>query len=129
MGKNNITVRKWRSKWAEANGKLQVFAKGSDGKGMSDSELEKSMLAILTDAPRPGTPPVITAAEKQRIRAMACQKPEEYGYPHAQWSHRLLAKAIVEQKILKEISPVYVGIILKKTLFGPIRPSTGSTRT
>jgi transposase len=127
LKKNNFTVRKWRDRWAESYDDLQTFANGCDG-GVSDSELEKRMLQILTDAPRPGTPPVITEEEKQRIRVMACQKPEEYGYPHAQWSHRLLAKAIVEEKILDEISPVYVGIILKKMTSDPTKPNTGSTR-
>jgi len=108
------TVRTWRARWAACYEQLSIFEKGKSGEGVSDLELLKRMLAILTDHPRSGKPPRITLSQKQQIVAMACRKPSEYGLPMTRWTHETLAQVAKAEKIVKSISPRYVGEILKK---------------
>jgi hypothetical protein len=111
----NTTVRKWRNRWALATDTLKTFSKGVNGKKPTDKQCLDKMLEILSDAPRPGKPAVITQTQKKEIIAMACQKPKNYHLPFSRWTHKLLAQTIIEEKILSTISARYVGIILKKT--------------
>ena len=66
----------------------------------------------LFDAPRPGKPSQITAAQKAQVTALACSKPPK---GHAQWTLRLLADKAVELEILEDISHEKIRDILKKT--------------
>lgn len=128
LGKYNSTVRNGRNKGADSYHELPQCVRGNHNEGIRDFALQRKMLELLTDAPRSGTPPVITKAQQEQIRAMAGQQPEESGYPHTQWSHRLLAKAGVRDKRWDDISAVYVGLILKKMQSGLTKPQTGSSR-
>lgn len=114
MGKINTTIRLWRNRWASNFKKLEEFSCAIDGKGVTDFELEKKMLEILGDGYRSGAPASIGEVQKEQIRTMACQKPEEHGYPFTTWSERLLEKAVKEKGIVPEISHVWIGKILKK---------------
>ena len=125
----NTTVRKWRNRWALSLNELTVFSQGVNETRPPDHKLLEKMLNVLSDAPRTGKPPVISEAAKQEITAMACQKPEDFNLPFAAWTHQLLARAVVQEKVLKTISPRYVGIILKKTNYSRIKVNTGSTQT
>jgi putative transposase len=55
----------------------------------------------------------ISLAEKQRLMALACQKPEDFGIPVTQWNREMLAQVAQAQGIVKKISPRYVGKLLK----------------
>lgn len=125
----NNTVRKWRDRWAMMEPQLEIYSQGVNGKRPTDKQLLDKMLEILTDAPRPGRPAVISEAAKQQIKAMSCEKPEKYGLPVSVWSHQLLAKTVVGEQILPKISPRYVGVILKKANFVPTSLNTGSIPT
>ena len=128
MGKINTTIRLWRNRWVENFKKLEEFRCGIDGKGVTDFELEKKMLEILGDGYRCGAPVSIGEAQKEQIRAMACQKPEEHGYPFTAWSERMLEKAVKEKGIVLEISHVWVGKILKKMKSGHTKQNIGFTQ-
>jgi transposase len=52
---------------------------------------ERGVIEALDDRPRAGRDPVITAAAKTWLVALACRKPKELGYPHELWTTRLLA--------------------------------------
>src|ERR1700680_4362795 len=52
---------------------------------------ELGVIEALDDRPRAGRDPVITAAAKTWLVALACRKPKELGYPHELWTTRLLA--------------------------------------
>lgn len=114
MRTSNRTVKRWRNRWKKSWDELQTFAKGKDGQGIKEHEFGGKILEILRDAPRPGTPPTILKAQKEQIRAMACEKPEKYGYPFTHWSEASLAKAVIAQGIVHSISSIHVGRILKK---------------
>src|ERR1700726_4364056 len=52
---------------------------------------ELGVIETLVDRPRAGRDPVITAAAKTWLVALACRKAKELGYPHELWTTRLLA--------------------------------------
>jgi putative transposase len=107
-------VDRWRRRWIGGYQALCEFEQGPDGQGVSDLELLSQMLSLLKDAARPGAPKVITLEQEQQIRALACENPSNYGIPVTHWTHELLSIAAQQQGIIEQISPRYVGVILKK---------------
>jgi transposase len=93
------TVRLWRNRWV----KLQDLA-------LDDLSLEDR----LADAPRPGAPAKITADQRCRIEALACEKPEESDRPITHWSAREIADEVKKRKIVETISPRQAARLLKR---------------
>lgn len=95
------TVRLWRNRWVE----LQdiPFA-------------DLSIADRLQDAPRPGAPAKITADQRCRIEALACEKPENSERPITQWSAREIADELKKRKIVDEISPRHAARLLKRLI-------------
>ena len=93
------TVRLWRNRWV----KLQ------------DSSLEDlSLEDRLRDAPRPGAPARISADQRCRIEALACEKPEESDRPITHWTAREIADELKKRKIVANISPRHAARLLKR---------------
>jgi putative transposase len=93
------TVRLWRNRWV----KLQDFS------------LEDLSLADrLQDAPRPGAPARITADQRCRIEALACEKPEASDRPITHWTAREIADELKKRKIVDNISPRHAARLLKR---------------
>lgn len=93
------TVRLWRKRWAE----LQSIALA-----------DLSAVERLGDAPRPGAPCRITADQRCRIEALACQPPEEHERPITHWTAREIAAEIIQQDIVENISPRHAARLLKR---------------
>jgi transposase len=93
------TVRLWRNRWVE----LQDIS-------LDDLSIE----GRLQDAPRPGAPAKITADQRCRIEALACEKPENSERPITQWSAREIADELKKRKIVDEISPRHAARLLKR---------------
>lgn len=93
------TVRLWRQRWV----KLQDIS-------LADLSIEDR----LQDAPRPGAPAKITADQRCRIEALACEKPEKAGRPITHWSAREIADELIKREILTEISPRHAARLLKR---------------
>jgi transposase len=93
------TVRLWRNRWV----KLQ-------GISLEDLSIEDR----LQDAPRPGAPSRITADQRCKIEALACEEPEKAGRPITQWTARELADELMERKIVDKISPRHAARLLKR---------------
>jgi Homeodomain-like domain len=74
---------------------------------------ELSVADRLTDAPRPGAVPRLTAEQVCQIVALACEQPTESGRPVSQWSQRELADEIVRRGITDRISPRHAARLLK----------------
>ena len=55
---------------------------------------ELGVIEALDDRPRAVRDPVITAAAKTWLVALACRKAKELGYPHELWTTRLLAAPV-----------------------------------
>ena len=92
------TVKLWRNRWV----KLQ------------DSSLDDlSVEQRLSDAPRPGAPAKITADQRCKIEALACEQPEKAGRPISQWTAREIADEVMERKIVESISGRHAARLLK----------------
>ena len=74
---------------------------------------ELSVADRLTDAPRPGAVPRLTAEQVCQIIALACEQPTDSDRPISQWSHRELADEIVRRGITDRISPRHAARLLK----------------
>jgi putative transposase len=94
------TVRLWRNRWV----KLQ-------GISLDDLSIEER----LQDAPRPGAPAKITADQRCRIEALACEKPENSERPISQWTAREIADEVKKRKIVPDISPRHAARLLKRS--------------
>jgi putative transposase len=94
------TVRLWRNRWV----KLQDIS-------LDDLSLEDR----LQDAPRPGAPAQITADQRCRIEALACEKPEEAERPITHWTAREIADEVMKRKIVESISPRHAARLLKRS--------------
>src|SRR3990172_3561209 len=84
------TVKLWRNRWV----KLQ-------GISLDDLSVEQR----LSDAPRPGAPARITADQRCRIEALACEKPEASERPITHWTAREIADELKKRQIVENISP------------------------
>ena len=93
------TVGLWRNRWV----KLQSIS-------LDDLSLEER----LQDAPRPGAPATITAAQRCQIEAVACEKPEKSGRPITHWTAREIADELKKRQIVKNISPRHAARLLKR---------------
>ena len=93
------TVRLWRNRWVG----LQDIA-------LADLSIEDR----LQDAPRPGAPARITADQRCRIEALACEKPENSERPITQWTAREIADELIKRQIVDEISPRHAARLLKR---------------
>jgi putative transposase len=92
------TVRLWRNRWV----KLQDLA-------LDDLSLEDR----LQDAPRPGAPARITADQRCKIEALACETPENSERPISQWTAREIADEVMKRKIVEYISARHAARLLK----------------
>lgn len=101
-----LRVSQWRKRWHQAN-------LSSLEDKLTEKELQATIMEVLSDLPRPGTPPVFSAEQVAQILALACEKPEESEYPVTHWTHNLLAIEAVKRKIVKTISAGSIGNFLK----------------
>ena len=93
------TARLWRNRWV----KLQDIS-------LDDLSIEER----LQDAPRPGAPARITADQRCRIEALACERPENSERPISQWSGREIADEIIKREIVSDISARHAARLLKR---------------
>ena len=93
-------VRLWRNRWV----KLHDIS-------LKDLSIEDR----LADAPRPGAPAKITADQRCRIEALACETPEESDRPITHWTAREIADELVKRKIVEAISPRHAARLLKRS--------------
>lgn len=90
------TVSQWRQRWLSSSGGQATPAER------------------LSDAPRSGAPPRITAQEVCRLVALACERPEDSDVPLSHWSASDLAREAMRRGLVDRISPRSVGRILKR---------------
>jgi hypothetical protein len=91
-------VRLWRERWA-------LF--------QPIPVTELSIEERLSDAPRSGRRPRITAEQVCTIVAMACEAPEQSGRPITHWTQREIADEVIKRGIVARISPRHAARILK----------------
>lgn len=109
-----VTVRKWRKRWKTFEDviiQLEIeLAKGTANK----VDLSNKIKEILSDLPRSGSSSRITNSEKDRLVALACEPPQDYGLPFTVWTHEELS--IQAKKMGINICSSYYGLLLKKRI-------------
>jgi len=114
VGLHYINVAKWKNRFLESQSLLEALETiEADKEEPNYSKLEEELRIVLSDKPRPGTPPTITAEQVLKIMNLACQNPKDHGYEASHWTHVLLAEAAVKTGIIDEISRSSIGRFLK----------------
>jgi putative transposase len=93
------TAQRWRNRWVKA----QTIS-------YDDLSIEER----LQDGPRPGAPARITADQRCKIEALACEKPENSERPISQWTGREIADEVIKRKIVENISSRHAARLLKR---------------
>jgi putative transposase len=93
------TAQRWRNRYAKAQ-KISY----------DDLSLEDRLL----DGPRPGAPSRITADQRCKIEALACETPENSERPISQWTAREIADEVIKRKIVEAISARHAARLLKR---------------
>lgn len=112
---NRQQVGVWRRRWRDAWDSLCVW------ECTEPHRLREAILAVLADAPRPGSPGKVTAEQVARILAAACEPPKLSGRPITRWTHKELRDEVVKRKIVENISAAQVGRYLKQAAVQPHR--------
>jgi putative transposase len=110
LGVEADTARLWRLRW---------LGLGAVPPG------DLSVAERLADAPRPGGPCRITAAQVCRLTALACEAPAASARPISHWSGRELAEEAVKRGIVDRLSARHAGRLLKRGICSPIASATG----
>ena len=93
------TAQRWRNRWVKAQ---------------TISYADLSIEERLQDGPRPGAPARITADQRCKIEALACEKPENSERPISQWTGREIADEVMKRKIVESISSRHAARLLKR---------------
>jgi transposase len=115
VGLNRQQVGTWRQRWRDAWDSLCVW------ECTEPHRLREAILNVLADAPRPGCPGKITAAQVAQILAVACESPKLSGRPITRWTHKELQDEVVKRGIVPSISVAQVGRYLKQAALQPHR--------
>jgi putative transposase len=94
------TAQRWRNRFAKA----QTIS-------YDDLSLEDR----LQDGPRSGAPARISADQRCKIEALACEKPENSERPISQWTAREIAEEVMKRKIVESISSRHAARLLKRS--------------
>lgn len=109
LGCSEDYVKKWRKRWSVSQPGL-----ANQELTLPEKEYQQALRGLLEDAPRKG-PPIRYSAEQQcQLYELACQKPEEAGYPISHWDSGTLRLALIKRAIVKDISVSTVSRFLKK---------------
>ena len=117
-------VRVWRQRWSQAQPELAAV----DTSAASLSELERLIVQLLSDQPRPGTPAHFGVEQVVQIVALACETPAASHRPIAAWTARELADEAVQRGIVETVSPRSVGRFLKRGESATASPSVLAQR-
>jgi transposase len=114
IGLGRFQVGRWRRRWAKAWSGLIDRECRETG-----ADLRRAIVAILTDAPRPGAPGKFTPEQVTQILAVACEPPEKSGRPITHWTAHELADEVVKRGIVTSISTTQVGRYLREAALQP----------
>lgn len=98
----------WRNRWAEQHESWKQL-----DPALRPKMSQKLVCRWLVDAKGRGKKPTITEEQRALILAVACEPPEQSGYPHTHWTDRLLAEEVVRRGIVESISHTWIWKFLK----------------
>jgi transposase len=82
---------------------------------------QDTVIQRLSDLPRSGAPDTFSPEQICQLVALACEKPEAYGYPISHWTQKELANEMMKQGIVASISQSQICRILQKLNLPPHR--------
>ena len=94
------SVSRWKARWRECA-----------TTGLGETEVRR----WLSDAPKPGKPPTITAEQWCQIMALACENPQDCGRPISHWTVREVADEAIKRGIVDTISQRHLGRFFKRS--------------
>jgi len=105
------TVSSWRERWqAAVEQREAVASEPDDGK-----TLRELLEAVLRDDPRSGSPGRFSAEQVAQIIAIACEDPQDHGYPVSHWTPKEIVMEAVKRGVVEHISERQVGRFLKRS--------------
>jgi transposase len=114
VGLERHQVGLWRRRWAAAWPRLVRIECTQ-----SAAALKRAIAAVLSDAPRTGSPGKFTAEQLARIIAVACEPPDASGRPVTHWTPTELAAEVIHRGIVDTISPSTVRELLRQAELKP----------
>jgi hypothetical protein len=114
LGRRQVGL--WRRRWQQSMDALVAIECRE-----SDAALRRAMEAVLSDAPRGGSPGTFTAEQVTHILAIACEPPSQSGRPIESWTGRELAAEAAKREIVKSISASQVTRYLAEAELQPHR--------
>jgi hypothetical protein len=122
FGSSEKWVKQWRKRWS-----LRQAGLSQQEKDLSQKAYRQAVRGALSDEERSGAPPVYSVEQQCRLYALACQPPEQSGYPLSHWDSKTLRLELIKRGIVEDISLSTVARFLKKRPTSkPIKASTGS---
>ena len=106
----------WRRRWRDSFNALLSLQFGQ-----SSAQFQRSVEAVLSDAPRSGTPGTFTAEQVVEIIGVACEPPSQSGLPVSTWTGRELAAECQNRGIVESISSSHVSYLLRQADLQPHR--------
>lgn len=108
-GVGRDTVRRWCERWQACQAERDRLEAEHEAGLLRETMDRRELMHLLTDAPRSGAPATFPEEQKRQILAGAARHPEDEGVPVTHWSHDLLAQTVVNNGIVKAISPAQIG--------------------
>lgn len=102
---NRMTARQWKQRWLSHSERLSMLEAEESG-----IDYKRSLLNILSDEPRPGTPCKFTPEQICQIINVSCERPEDLGLPFTHWSLSSLLNEVVKRRIVDTISTSQLGV-------------------
>ena len=124
LGIDRQRVHRWWYRWAREMASLCA----AEAAGATRQDLEKLIIAVLTDAARSGAPVTFSAEQVAGIIALACEPPSDSGLPVSHWTPPELAREAIKRGIVESISPRQVDRFLALRTCDRTKASTGLPR-
>jgi putative transposase len=109
LGVDFQRVARWRKRWSAEQSTIH----SAEGQGASDKDLTGIIVGTLSDAYRSGAAPTFSAEQMTQIVALACEKPEESGYPVTHWTPKELRAEAIRREVVEDISIRHLDRFLK----------------
>ena len=104
------TAKSWRKRWQASVEAREAVAHEAD----ADKSLRAFLETLFRDHPRSRSPGKFSAEQMAQIIAIACEAPENSGYPVSHWTPKQIALEAVKRGVVKRISERQVGRFLKR---------------
>lgn len=114
IGLSAKTVGLWRQRWRQSYPAL-LRMQFTENK----ARFKRSIVLVLSDAPRSGSPGKFTAEQVTGLICIACEPPENSGRPVTTWTGRELADECQQRGLVDAISASHVNRILREVDLKP----------